>query len=275
MVETSTRDDGADSERLHLARCAEAFARHAGDVTLRYFGARLKADPRADGTPVTAADRETESLLREDILDRFPDHGVWGEEYGATHPDARIRWIVDSIGGTRAFMRGVPLYGVLLGIEIDGEPVVGVAHFPALAETVVASKGLGCRSNGQPTRVSAVDTLDRATLLTTDLHHAPSDPAGTGFPELVDRCEYARTWGDCYGHILVATGRADIMVDPHLNVWAAGPLLTILTESGGKFTSLAGDARIDAGSGVSTNGHLHEQALGVLARTNGAPSGGR
>ncbi len=246
-------------------RCAEAFARHAGDITLRYFGGRLKADRKSDGTPVTGADREAESTLRDDILNRFPDHSVVGEEYGVTNPDARVRWIVDPIDGTKSFMRGVPLYGVLLGVEVEREPVIGVAHFPALAETVVAGKGLGCKTNGRPARVSEIRSMGDAALLTTDLQHTLQDPACTGFAQLAERCEYARTWGDCYGHILVATGRAEIMVDPELHLWDAGPLLTILTEAGGKFTSVAGEARIDGGSGVSTNGLLHDEALRLLA----------
>jgi histidinol-phosphatase len=264
-VSPSSTGSAAEGERRDLVQCAEAFARHAGDVTRRYFGGKLRAEVKPDGTPITDADREAETVLRDDILARFPEHGVVGEEFGVTNPDARIRWIIDPIDGTRSFMRGVPLYGVLLGIEVDNAPVVGVAHFPALSETVVAAKGLGCRWNGQPARVSDVDSLDQAALLTTDLSHTLSDPACSGFAQLADRCAFARTWGDCYGHILVATGRADIMVDPELHLWDAGPLLTILTEAGGRFTSVAGDARIDAGSGVSTNGVLHAEALRMLA----------
>lgn len=256
---------GALGEHRHLLRCAEAFARHAGDITLRYFGRRLSIDSKGDGTPVTVADREAESTLRDDILGRFPDHGVLGEEFGETNPDARVRWIVDPIDGTRSFMRGVPLYGVLVGIEVDKEPVIGVAHFPALDETVVAGKGLGCHWNGLPASVSDVDSLDEAILLTTDVAHTLSAPHCAGFGELAQRCEYSRTWGDCYGHVLVATGRAEIMVDPELHLWDAGPLLTILSEAGGRFTSVAGEARIDGGSGVSTNGHLHAEALAVLS----------
>lgn len=257
---------GVLGERRHLLRCAEAFARHAGDITLRYFGRRLDIDSKGDGTPVTVADREAESALRDDILGRFPEHGVLGEEFGETNPDARVRWIVDPIDGTRSFMRGVPLYGVLVGIEIEREPIIGVAHFPALDETVVAGTGLGCHWNGMPAGVSTVDRLADAILLTTDVAHTLSAPHCAGFGELAKRCEYSRTWGDCYGHVLVATGRAEIMVDPELHLWDAGPLLTILNEAGGRFTSVAGEARIDGGSGVSTNGVLHAEALSVLGR---------
>ena len=225
---------------------------------------RLRADHKADGTPVTDADREAESVLRDDILARFPHHGVVGEEFGATNPEARIRWIVDPIDGTKSFVRGVPLYGVLIGIEIDSRPVVGVAHFPALAETVVAAAGLGCRWNAQPARVSTVATLSEAALLTTDLKNSLTHPNSSGFSVLTKQCAFTRTWGDCYGHILVATGRAEIMVDPELNLWDAGPLLTIVTEAGGRFTSVAGDASIDGGSGVSTNGLLHGEVLRTL-----------
>lgn len=247
-----------------LMEAAEAFAREAGAVTLRHFGGRIDYEEKADGTPVTLADREAERLLRDRITSRFPDHGVLGEEEGETPGSASVRWIVDPIDGTRSFMRGVPLYGVLVGIEIDGEPAVGVAHFPALGETVAAGRGLGCRWNGHRCRVSSVREPARALVLTTDPEHILQTPVGPGWARLQRSAALARTWGDCYGHVLVATGRAEVMVDPILSPWDAAPLLTILSESGGRFTDLAGRATIHGGSGVSTNGALHQEVLAVL-----------
>lgn len=248
-----------------LLEAARTFAREAGAVTLRYFGPGLDHERKPDGTPVTRADREAERLLRERIAARFPDHGILGEEEGEIRPGASIRWIVDPIDGTKSFMRGVPLYGVLVGVEVDGEPVVGVAHFPALGETVAAARGLGCRWNGRPCRVSAVDDMARAAVLTTDPERILREPAGAGWSRLQARAALARTWGDCWGHILVATGRAEVMVDPVLSPWDAAPLLPILTEAGGRFTDLAGAATVHGGSGVSSNGVLHDRVLEVLA----------
>ena len=247
-----------------LLAAAESFALEAGAVTLRHFGGWVDHEDKADGTPVTLADREAELLIRNRIDQRYPDHGVLGEEHGETRPGASVRWIVDPIDGTRSFMRGVPLYGVLLGIEIEGEPAVGVAHFPALSETVAAGRGLGCRWNGRPCRVSSVDRVSDALVLTTDPARVLTEPTGPGWERLQAEAALSRTWGDCYGHALVATGRADLMVDPILSAWDAAPLLTILTEAGGRFTDLAGRETIHGGSGVSSNGTLHEEVLRLL-----------
>lgn len=241
-----------------ILEAARTFAREAGAVTLRSFGSRLHAEDKADGTPVTRADREAERLLRTRIADRFPDHGILGEEEGELRPGAPVRWIVDPIDGTKSFVRGVPLYGVLVGVEVEGEPVVGVAHFPALAETVAAARGMGCRWNGRPCRVSDVDDVDRASILTTDPERILMEPTGPGWRRLQRMAALSRTWGDAYGHILVATGRAEIMADPVLSPWDAAPLLTILTEAGGRFTDLTGEPTIHGGSGVDYTGRSSE-----------------
>lgn len=249
------------AEIRELLEAAEAFALAAGEVTLRYFGKLVEAEAKADGSPVTLADREAETLIRELVEARFPGHGVLGEEFPETNSGARVRWILDPIDGTRSFMRGVPLYGVLIGIEVEGEPVVGVAHFPALRETVVAGRGEGCRWNGEPCSVSEVGQVSQSLVLTTDVERVMRKIPGSGWQTMARDASFARTWGDCYGHVLVATGRAEVMVDPSFSLWDAAPFLTILTESGGRFTSLEGEATIHGGSGISTNGALHAEVL--------------
>lgn len=255
----------SEMDPLTLLEAARACATRAGQVTLRHFGGVLDAEAKTDGTPVTVADHEAEALIRAMVRERFPDHGVLGEEMGEDRPDARVRWLVDPIDGTKAFMQGVPLYGVLIGIEIDGVPAVGVAHFPALSQTVSAARGHGCYWNGAVARVSTVDRISQAVVLTTSLDRSHDRPTSPGLSALTRRARVARTWGDCYGHALVATGRADVMVDPRLSPWDAGPLLTILTEAGGRFTDVTGRESIHGGSGVSTNGLLHEAVLEALA----------
>lgn len=247
-----------------LLRKALALAEEAGAVTLKHFGSALTPETKGDGTPVTVADRAAEKLLRDEISRRFPEHGILGEEYGETNPGARVRWILDPIDGTKSFVRGVPLYGVLIGIEIEGAPVVGVAHFPALGETVGAALGHGCFWNGRPASVSSVTNLADAAVMTTDPVELLEGPTARGWEKLVRTCALARTWGDCYGHILVATGRAEVMIDPILSPWDAGPFVPILKEAGGRFTDRSGRARSDGGSGISTNGHLHDQVLSLL-----------
>jgi len=252
-------------ELEELLQVAQELARNAGSITLEHFGRVLSSRTKGDGTPVTAADVASETYLREEILRRYPEHGILGEEFGETNPEASVRWILDPIDGTRSFMRGIPLYGVLLGIEVDGVPSVGVAHFPALGETVAAALGEGCYWNDRPARVSAVSDLASAAVLTTDPAPLLDDPMGPGWEQLVRKASLARTWGDCYGHALVATGRAEVMVDSILSPWDAAPFVPILQEAGGRFTDRDGIVRLDGGSGISSNGILHAQILEILS----------
>ncbi len=248
-----------------LEHTAEELARAAGEVALGYFGTRIGIETKADGTPVTIADRETENLLRAEIQRRHPEHGIFGEEHGEVRSGAPVRWILDPIDGTKSFVRGVPLWGVLIGIEVEGEPVVGVVHLPALGETVTAARGLGCRWNGEPCSVSTESRLDRSLVLTTDETTFHGHPGEAGWRALAAAARITRSWGDCYGHVLVATGRAQVMVDPVLAPWDAAPLLPILTEAGGCFTDVSGEPTIHGGSGVSSNPALHPRVLKLLA----------
>lgn len=247
-----------------LLAFAEEIAARAGEITLGYYGSRVEHLEKGDGSPVTLADRAAEEALRRMIQERYPGHGILGEELGEEEGRLPVRWILDPIDGTRSFMRGVPLYAVLIGVEVEGDPVVGVAHFPALAETVSAARGAGCRWNGEPCTVSSQAELGMALVLTTDPEMTRASPVGTGWDRLGAKAAYTRSWGDAYGHALVATGRAEIMVDPVLSPWDSAPLLTLLSEAGGSFTDLQGRATIHGGSGLSTNGHLHQAALEFL-----------
>lgn len=257
-------------ERQELLDAAVEFAREAGALALRYYGGLVTHEDKRDGTPVTIADREAELLIRERIGQRFKNHAVLGEEMGETGGGGRVRWILDPIDATRAFMHGVPFFGVLIGIDVEDETVVGVSHFPALQETVAAAKGLGCTWNGVPCHVSKVDKIEDALVLTTDVERVLARPEGAGYRRLQKRARFARTWGDCYGHALVATGRAEVMVDPVMKSWDAGPFLTIATEAGGRFTTREGEPTIHGGSGISTNGLLHDEVLREL-QSGGGP----
>lgn len=248
-------------EILHLA---VHLAEEAGRITLQYFGKTSTVETKGDGTPVTVADRAAEAFLRREIEARYPQHGILGEEYGESRPGASVRWILDPIDGTRSFLRGVPLFGVLLGVEIEGRPSVGVAHFPALGETVAGGRGVGCWWNDKPARVSGVARLSDAAVLTTDPVPLLENPFRRGWERLARGAALVRTWGDAYGHALVATGRAEVMVDPTLSPWDAAPFLPILSEAGGRFTNLEGEERLDGRSGVSTNGQLHLQVLELM-----------
>lgn len=248
-------------ELLELALEA---AREAGEVALRYFERDVLVEWKSDQTPVTVADREGERLLRGRIEKRFPDHGIVGEEFGVVRAHAPYRWILDPIDGTQSFIRGVPLWGVMIGVEQDGESVLGVVHFPALRETVWARAGGGAWWNGKRACVSGVARLEEATLLTTDLRLFEDQRLRAAFDQLRARVKFERTWGDCYGHALVATGRADIMLDPIMSEWDACALLPILEEAGGRFSDWRGIRTIRGGNAISTNGLLFEPVISLL-----------
>jgi histidinol-phosphatase len=245
-----------------LLDVAVAAAEAGGARTLAYFNRGTPVEWKADGTPVTRADREAEQAMRAVIERSFPDHAILGEEEGVTRPGATVRWIIDPLDGTRTFVRGVPLYGTLVGVEIDGEPVVGVIHLPALAETVAAARGAGCTWNGRPCRVSTVDRLDAALAVVTEERTARARSAA--WQRLVDATAMQRTWADCYGYALVATGRAEIALDPVMSIWDCAALLPVVEEAGGRFTDWRGRRTIDGGEAVATNGVLHEDVLGLL-----------
>lgn len=237
----------------------------AGRLTLAHYQTGVSVERKPDRSAVTIADREAEKLLRRLIEQRYPDHAVIGEEFGTDNRQARHRWILDPIDGTNSFIRGVPFYGVLVALEIAGDPVVGVAYFPGVDEMVSAGRGLGCRWNGRAARVSGVTSLREACVAYTDAR-AVTSRLGEGWTQLMRDTALERGWGDCYGHCLVATGRADIMLDPRMNPWDCAALIPIVQEAGGRFTDWKGHVTIDGGDAVSTNGTLHDEVLARLAQ---------
>ena len=256
MSSTPTRN-----ELARLLGFAVETAHIAGQHTLNYFRRDgLAVERKGDDSPVTVADRETEQLVRERIEAAWPTHGIVGEEFGETRPDADMRWIVDPIDGTKSFIHGVPLYTVLLALEADGEPILGVVHCPPLDETVAAARGLGCQWNGQPCHVSARETIVGARIQTTDFG-ALAQMRPQLCAHLLDASQFCRTWGDAFAYLLVATGRAEVALDPEVNLWDTAALRPIVEEAGGRFTDLTGRATAHAPTALATNGPLHQQVL--------------
>ncbi len=241
----------------------------AGRVTLGYFQTGVAIERKADDTPVTAADRQAEQKLRELIARYWPDHGIVGEEFGSRESPSGLTWILDPIDGTKSFVHGVPLYAVLIALTDGQAPLLGVAHFPALGETVYAARGEGCYWNGRRARVSTVRELKDAALLASDLNSFAAYGKAEAWQRLVDATYLQRTWGDAYGYALVATGRAEIMVDPAMEIWDAGPLQVILEEAGGTFTDWQGTPTIYGGEAIATNGHLFEPVMELIRRSEG------
>lgn len=239
----------------------------AGRITLASYQTGVAAEAKADDSPVTIADREAERVARALIEARFPHDGLVGEEEGEVRAGADRRWIIDPIDGTRSFIRGVPLYGVLLALEEEGDAVLGVMHFPALAETVYAARGQGCWWNGRRALVSDTTTLGAAFVVTTDAENIYRTDRGAGWDMLRARVGGWRTWGDCYGYALVATGRADAMLDPIMSLWDAAALAPIIDEAGGVFTDWNGRPGHDRESAIATNAALARDIRTILSGT--------
>lgn len=236
-----------------LLGAVEEVARLAGDIALGYFRSQLVVESKADGSPVTIADRNAEQAAREWIEKRFPADGILGEELGVTRPEAPRRWVLDPIDGTKTFIRGVPLWGTLIGL-CEGERVLaGAAYFPAVREMLAAAPGEGCWWNGARCTVSSRATLAEATVLTTDERFSNDAGQREGWGRLARSAAVSRSWGDCYGYLLVSTGRAEVMVDGILSPWDAAALMPIIEEAGGIFTDWKGTRTAFGGSAVATN----------------------
>jgi len=256
----------------NLMAFATEAATSAGLITLSHFG-RVQVEFKGDGSEVTAADRASEEFLLSMIGAAFPDHGVFGEEGAWVEQKSGYRWIVDPIDGTRSFASGVPLYGILLTLERDGLPILGCCHFPALSDTVVAVSGAGCWRGGVRARVSSCDRIEEARIVTSGLEYWRdwATPRGQdGFQRLIARSRFGRTWGDCFGYVMVATGRAEILADPACGAyWDYAPMVPIVTEAGGRFTNLVQGPVASWTTALATNGVLHAEASSCWAAAGG------
>jgi histidinol-phosphatase len=257
---TASNLDLAQELDLALALVKEAEA-----PIFSRFQRKIEVVKKRDNTPVTEADREAEAVIRRRLAEKRPDHGVIGEEHGVHLPQARYKWVVDPIDGTKAFIHGVPLFGTLLALLDDGKPVVGVIHMPALGESVWAAKGMGAFLNGAPCRVSAVSNLSDALLCDGSALTVSRSPWGRSWMDMRGEAGVSRGWGDCYGHLLVACGRAEAMLDPIVSIWDVAPMGIILPEAGGRFSAIDGTDTIEAGNALSSNGLLHARIVDRLA----------
>lgn len=257
-----------DAQTLReLLTFAVEIAEEAGEHTLRYFRQGVAVERKQDESPVTVADRETERLLRARISTRYADHRIVGEEYGTTESSSPWTWIIDPIDGTKSFIHGIPLYTVLIALTRNGKPLLGVIHNPVLEETVAAASGLGSTLNGHPCSVRSGVPLSDAWIQVTD----PADLFRRR-PEFSSRLFQAagsvRTWADAYGYLLVATGRADGMVDPVMNLWDVAPLVPILTEAGGLITDFTGGDAASGESAIAGTPEIQQRLLELALETD-------
>lgn len=260
-------------DRLELA---VAIALEASAIPRQHFGHKgLVVERKADDSPVTRADTDTEAILRKRIEMACPSDAINGEEFPPKEGTTGFKWHLDPIDGTQSFIRGVPLFGTMVALQHGDVAVMGVIAFPALGEIVYAAKDRGAwwATNAEEAKVirdldrraakvSTTSNLAEAALAYGGLEHFARPGMKDGFSRLLAKAKISRGWNDCYGHYLVATGRLDGMVDPVMHIWDNAPLLPIISEAGGKFTDLSGNPVIDGGNGLSTNGLLHDAVLG-------------
>lgn len=252
-------------KRLELAKSA---AYDAGQVTLKYFQSGVDVERKADQSPITVADRESEQLLRQRISEQFPDDGIIGEEFGEKPGTSSVRWILDPIDGTKSFISDVPVYGTLVGIMDGDDCVAGVIYIPGLNEMVYAAVGNGAwyvsgKKEPVVAAVSQKDDLSDSLFVTTEVKTFRERDSIEAYERLEEAAYITRTWGDCYGYLLVATGRAEVMVDPEMNIWDAAAVKPIIDEAGGAFTDWQGNPTIASQEGVATNGRVAKAVLNI------------
>ena len=259
--------------RLGLA--VEA-ARQAGAQTLELFrAAEFGLEWKSDGSPVTRADKNAEKLIRELIERDFPDDTILGEEFPEKQGTSGFRWVLDPIDGTKAFVTGVPLYTTLVAVMQGDDPQIGVINAPAAGEMVFAEVGRGCwhqlgANPPRPTQVSQVDSLKNSVVLTSSARAFGTSRKSNDravFDQLEASCRLARTWGDAFGYLLVATGRAEVMIDPAMNLWDAAALQPVVEEAGGKFFDWQGQATVHSGESIGTNALVADEVLKIVAES--------
>jgi histidinol-phosphatase len=260
-----------DAYRSFVVELAE----RSGDLIRPYFGAShgaLDIELKADETIVTRADREAESLMRELITKRFPDHGILGEEYGEERAEAEFVWVLDPIDGTISFASASPLFGTLIALLHHGQPVIGAINQPVLHQLCLGD-GEKTTLNDKAVRVRQTPRLADATLLVTDVIDVPKHQDGAAFESLMRDVKLVRTWGDCYGYLLLATGHADIMCDPVMNPWDIAALIPVVRGAGGVISDWQGKDAVGAQSIVATTSQaLHDEVIGRLNPRGGVMS---
>lgn len=249
---------------------AVRLAKLGGDVTLKYFQqSNVEVIRKGDDSPVTIADRQAEQAIRDQLAQLYPDDAILGEEFGEQSGTSEYQWILDPIDGTKSFISGVPLYSTLVGIVRGRECLGGVIHIPAMQETVFAARTAGCwhtRQGSEPSRCQVSNrALEDGLFVVSQVDSFRERGAEAAYLNLEKAAYITRSWGDGYGYLLIATGRAELMVDPIANAWDLAAVQPVVEEAGGKFTSWSNEPTVFGGDGVGSNGKIHAQALAALS----------
>ncbi len=242
---------------------SQELARASGEVIMRHFRKGVAVETKADASPVTIADRQAEEVMREMIMKEFPEHGIIGEEFGAHNETAEYQWVLDPIDGTKSFVSGAFLFGTLIGLMRAGQPIVGAIHHPVTAHLLVGD-GREARLNGELARVRETAGLGDAVMCYTDYLDVGKYQDGAAFDKLMRRTSLNRTWGDCHGYFLLATGSIDIMLDPIMNLWDIVALVPVVEGAGGTITSWDGGPPLSGNGIIASGPRLHAQVLQAL-----------
>ena len=242
---------------------AKLLADESGKIIKSYFRTNISIDTKKDESPVTIADKKAEETMRSLIERNFPEHGIIGEEFGNKNENAEYKWALDPIDGTKSFICGTVTFGTLIALLKDGLPILGVINQPILNEFLIGDN-FTTELNGRSVKVRECKNLNEAVLLTTDHLNMHQYQNGKNFEELIRNVKLYRKWGDCYGYYLVATGFADIMIDPIMSPWDKLALIPVINGSGGKITDYHGNDPIKGESTIATCGSIHDEVIKIL-----------
>ena len=235
----------------------------SGNIIRSYFRTKISVDSKSDASPVTIADKKAEELMRNEIMKEFPDHGIIGEEFASYNDDAEYKWILDPIDGTVSFICGAISFGTLIGLLRNGEPLLGVINHPILNEFLIGDNS-SAELNGQKVQVRNCDSLSNAVLLITDYPNIEKYQDINKFHQLIKKVRFVRGWGDCYGYYLVATGFADIKLDPIMNLWDTAALIPIIKGAGGIITDYHGNDPVKGNSIIASSKNIHNEVINIL-----------
>ena len=235
----------------------------SGKIIRNYFRADINIDSKADDSPVTIADRKAEEVMREEIMKKYPEHGIIGEEFGNYNESAEFKWTLDPIDGTKSFICGALSFGTLIALLKNGKPVLGAINQPVLNELLIGDNNTA-EINGIKTKLKECNNLSKSVLLTTDHLNIDRYQNRNNFEELIKKVKLYRNWGDCYGYYLVATGFADIMIDPIMSVWDSLPLIPIIKGAGGIITDYQGNAPVGGSSIIAASEGVHNEVINIL-----------
>ncbi|MBE0539618.1 MAG: histidinol-phosphatase [Ignavibacterium sp.] len=249
----------------NLSPFLNLLANQSADVIKKYFRTSLNIESKADFSPVTIADKLAEEKMRNIITKEFPSHGIIGEEFGSYNPDAEYVWVLDPIDGTKSFISGALSFGTLIALLKNGKPILGVINHPILDEFLVGDNKT-CSLNGRKVNFRECSSIHNATLLTTDHLNIGKYHNQNKFDELIKMVKLYRNWGDCYGYYLLATGYADIMIDPIMSVWDSMALIPIINGAGGIITDYNGNDPLKGNSIIASNKQIHKTVISLLGK---------